>query len=315
MRLPALFLLCLTALPAQTLLVLNKEDSNLAFLDVKTGKVTTTVPVGFQPHEITVSGDGKFAFVSNYGNGPQPGNTISMIDLAAKKELRRVDVSPLGRPHGIFWSEGKVLFTSEANKLIARYDPVANRMDWMLGTGQNTTHMVAVSRDRSQIYTANIGANTITIIDVAKNYEETVVPVGKGPEGFDLSPDGKQLWAAHSQDGGVSIIDLNAKKVTGNFDAGTKRSNRLKFTPDGKTVLISDLAAGELLFIDVATRKVVKKIPAGKSTEGILITPDGATAYVAANGDNVILVVDLKSRSVTGKLEPGKGPDGMALLP
>lgn len=314
MRHIALLLLA-TALPAQTLLVLNKEEATLAYVDLNTGRVTATVRVGFQPHEIAISADHRLAFVSNYGDGSQPGNTISVIDIPGKKELRRVDVSPLGRPHGIFWSDGKVLFTSEANKLIARYDPAANRIDWMLGTGQNTTHMVAVSTDKSQLYTANIGANTITIIDVARNYEETVVPVGKGPEGFDLSPDGRQLWAAHSQDGGVSIIDLASKKVTATFDVATKRSNRLKFTPDGKTVLISDLTAGELLFVDVTTRKVTQKLPTGKATEGILITPDGAKAYVAVNGDNAVLVVDLKSRTVVAKLAPGKGPDGMALLP
>ena len=46
------------------------------------------------------------------------------------------------------------------------------------------------------------------------DWDETVVPVGRGAEGFDVSPDGKEIWAANAQDGTVSIIDVASKKVT-----------------------------------------------------------------------------------------------------
>src|SRR5258708_4167683 len=178
--------------PSTALLVLNKEEGALAIVDPVSGKVVGRVPTGEGPHEMTVSSDGKFAFVGNYGSRT-PGNSISVIDLVAQKELRRVDLGPLRRPHGITFAEGKVYFTAEVNKLIGRYDPATNQIDWLLGTGQNSTHMVLVSS--TQIFTANIGSDSVTVIDRA-NSSETVIPVGKGPEGIDLSPDGKQLWAA-----------------------------------------------------------------------------------------------------------------------
>ena len=77
-------------------------------------------------------------------------------------------------------------------------------------------------------------------------------------------------------------------------------------------MLISDLDAGEVLVVDVPTRKVTKKIPLGRMVEGILMQPDGAKAYVAVNGDNYIAVIDLKSLSMAGKIVTGGGPDGMA---
>ena len=70
-----------------------------------------------------------------------------------------------------------------------------------------------------------------------------MIAVGRGPEGFDLSPDGKELWTAHMGDGGVSVIDIAAKKVVRTIDLGARGPNRLKFTPDGKLVFISELAA------------------------------------------------------------------------
>jgi YVTN family beta-propeller protein len=296
------------------LVVLNKDDATLVIVDPSSGKILGKVATGEAPHEVVVSADGKMAFACNYG-AQTPGTTISVIDLASMKELRRFDVSPLRRPHGVFFSDGKVYFTAELNRAIARYDPASNLIDWLLGTGQVGTHMVYVSADGARMFTANIGSDSITVIERGQNpqaWNETVVPVGKGPEGFDVSPDGKELWAAHSRDGGVSIVDVAAKKVIATIDAATKRSNRLKFTRDGKLALISDLDAGDLVVVDVAARKVSTRLPLGRAPEGILIPPDGDVAYVAVAGDGQVAVVDLKKLEVVRRIDTGRGPDGMA---
>ena len=107
-------------------------------------------------------------------------------------------------------------------------------------------------------------------------WTQTVIAVGKGPEGIDLSPNGREIWSAHSRDGGVSIIDVATKKVTHTINAGTKRSNRIKLTPDGKFALVSDLEAGDLVVLDTAARKEIKRLPLGRMPEGILIPPDGS---------------------------------------
>jgi YVTN family beta-propeller protein len=300
--------------PSSALLVLNKEEATLAIVDLASGKVVGRVPTGEGPHEVAVSSDGKLAFVGNYGSRT-PGNTLSVIDLVGQKELHRVDLSPLRRPHGITFADGKAYFTAETNKAIGRYDPATNKVDWVLGTGQNSTHMVLVSKDLNRIFTANIGSDSITIMERGSgplDWNETVVPVGKGPEAIDLSPDGKELWTAHSRDGGVSVIDVAGRKVVHTMNVVTQRSNRLKFTPDGKRVLISDLGGGELVVIDAPAKKEIKRIKMGRNPEGILVTPDGSRAYVAVAGDNHVAIVDLKTLEVTGQLSTGNGPDGMA---
>jgi YVTN family beta-propeller protein len=302
---------------AQTLIVLNKNDATMSFIDPATGKTLGTVPTGEAPHEAAVSTDGKLAFAANYG-AQTPGNTISVIDIATRREVRKLDVSPLRRPHGLFAHDGKLYFTAEINRAIGRYDPASNQIDWILGTGQAGTHMVLSNKDGSVLFTANIGGDSMSVIERGNNplaWNVTIVPVGKGPEGFDLSPDGKQLWAAHSRDAAVSVIDVATKKVTQTIDAQTKRSNRLKFTPDGAHALISDLDGGELVIIDTATRKVTKRLPLGKQPEGILITPDGSRAFVAIAGDNQLAVVDLKTFEVTSRISTGGNPDGMAWVP
>ena len=298
--------------PTPALLVLNKVDATLAIVDPTSGQVTGKVATGEGPHEVVT--DGTRAFVSNYG-AQTPGGTLSVIDLSSQKEVRRVDLGPLRRPHGLAMADGKIYFTAEVNRLVARYDPSSDRVDWLLGTGQTSTHMVIVHRSGSPVFTTNIGSDTVTVMERGSNplaWNLATIPVGKGPEGFDISPDGGELWAAHSRDGGVSIIDVASKKVTQTLDLRTKRSNRLKFTPDGRLVLISDLDAGDLVVVDAKTRTEVRRLPLGRSPEGVLVVPDGSRAYVAVTGDNYVAVLDLRTLQVTGKIATGTGPDGMA---
>ena len=303
-----------TQAPSPALLVLDKEDNMLSIIDPATSKTVARIPTGEGPHEIAASDDGKLAFVANYG-ARTPGNTISVIDLVAQRELRRVELGALRRPHGITFADARVWFTAEQNRLIARYDPGANQVDWILGIGQNGTHMLVFAKDRSRMFTSNIGSDSITLLERSPDsadWSAMQVSVGKGPEGGDISPDGREYWAANSGDGSISIIDVAAKKVVQTLDVRTGRSNRLRFTLDGKLVLVSDLANNALVVLDATSRKEIKRLNLGRQPEGILIVPDGSRAYVAVAGENAVAVLDFMSLEVTSRIPTGKGPDGMA---
>jgi len=302
--------------PSPALLVLEKSDEKLAIVDPLSLKVVGRVPSGGAPHEVVASDDGKFAYISNYAS-QQLGQlkTLSVVDVAAQKAMPAVDLGALRAPHGLAFADGKVYFTAEANKVIGRYDPASNQVDWILGTGQNVTHMIVLAKDLKTIFTSNIGSDTICVIEPGSGrsgWNVTPIPVGKGPEGFDLSPDGREVWAANSGGGSVSVIDVASKKVTATLDLKTKRTNRLKFTPDGKLVLMSDDEGGEIVFVDTATRKERKRLKVGQGPEGTLVQPDGAKAYVALSRDNAVAVIDLKTLEVTSKIATGKEPDGLA---
>jgi YVTN family beta-propeller protein len=303
-----------TPTPSPALLVLNKAESSLAIVDTATQKVVARIPTGEGPHEIAASADGKLAVVTNYG-AKEPGHSLSVIDLVAQKEIHRLDLGPLGRPHGILFADGKFYFTVELNKLIARYDPASNQLDWLLGVGQNRTHMLVRNKYLNEFFTSNVDSGTVTAIEKSSDpsgWKETNLPVGKAVEGIDISPDDKEVWVANAGDGTVSIIETASGKVIHTFDVRTKHSNRLKFTPDGKLALISDPATGELVIVDAATRTITKMLNVGNGPGGILIVPDGSRAYVALAGDNAVAVIDLHALEVSGKIPTGQGPDGLA---
>ncbi|HTQ55330.1 MAG TPA: hypothetical protein VMI94_12770 [Bryobacteraceae bacterium] len=297
--------------PSPALLVLSKKDLTLSIVDPASFKVVAHMPSGPDPHEVEASTDGKFAYISNYGFGRY--NTITVADLTAQKTVRAIDLGPLRGPHGLQFAGGKLYFTAEAAKVIGSYDPATDKIDWIMGTGQDRTHMLFVFPDLNRIATTNVSSATVTILEKgARDWTETVIPAGKGAEGFDVSPDRRELWAANAGDGTISVIDLAARKVTATLDVHVRSANRLKFTPDGKLVLVSCLASPDLTIIDAATRREIKRVKIGTGAAGILVQPDGARAFVSCTPDDYVAVVDLKTLTVSRRIQAGKGPDGLA---
>ena len=306
--------------PKDLLLALSKHDHTLSIVDPQTLKVIARAPVGADPHEVIASSDGTRAYVSIYGFGRY--HALSVIDLVAQKALPDVDTGALNGPHGITFVGGRVWFTAEGAKAIARFDPTAPKIDWIMGTGQDRTHMLYVTSDEKHIYTTNVSSATVTLLEsvtaagpggqTRTDWSETVVPVGKGDEGFDVSPDGRELWTANAQDGTISIIDLATKKVTATLNANVQSANRLKFTLDGKRVLISMLRGGDLVVYDAASRKEFKRVPIGHGAAGIQMDPSGARAFVACTPDNYVAVIDLETLQVSGHIDVGGEPDGLA---
>ena len=309
------------AVPSPALLVLSKGDTSLAIVDPATLTVVGRAFAGQDPHEVVAAADGRLAFISNYG-GFGPGlHTLSVVDLTTGRPLPPVDLGPLRSPHGLAWAEGKVYFTVEGSKAIGRYDPVAGKVDWVLGLGQRRTHMIVVAKDAKRIVTSNVNSDTISVLEQthggggggpgrgADEWAETHVSVGAGPEGFDVSPDGTPAWAANSHAGTVSVVDLATKTVVDTLTIPTRMANRLKFTPDGRRVFISDLGGTGVVVVDVATRREIKRIPLGRGAAGILMRPDGTRAYVASG--NGVSAIDLSTLTVVGHVETGRGTDGL----
>ncbi len=326
--------------PNETLLALSKRDHTLAIVDPIKLTVVSKVPVGNDPHEVIASADGTTAYVSNYGGGAF--NTLAVIDLTAQKALPEIDLGALRGPHGLIFVGGKLYFTAEAAKAIGTYDPATKKIDWIFGTGQNRTHMVYVFDDLKRIVTTNVSSGTVSFIEKTAgrpmggpppgmapppgaapgargpmgppggDWDQTVIKVGNGSEGFDVSPNGKEMWVANAQDGTVSIIDLAVKRVTSTLNVNARGANRLKFTPDGTHVFVSMLGGPDLLILDAASRQEIKRIPVGHGAAGILMQPDGVRAFVACTPDSYVALIDLKTLTVTGHLDVGPEPDGLA---
>jgi YVTN family beta-propeller protein len=312
-RVKAKALLAAETRPAgATLLIANKGEDTLSFVDTTTRQVLGTTTTGRGPHEVTVTPDGKKAFVANYEG---PGDTISAVDVTARKELRRIPLGEHRGPHGIQASrDGRHVYaTCERSRTVIEMDVATEKIQRAFVTDQNVTHMLVLTPDGKKLYTANIGSGSSTAIDLVAGKVVAQISTGAGCEGIDVTPDGKQVWTTNRAADTLSVIDTATDKVVATLPC-RGFPIRVKITPDGKAALVSCAQANELAVFDVATRKEDRRLSVGAVPVGILIEPNGARAYVANTAADTVAVFDMKMLAVVDRIAAGREPDGLALV-
>ncbi len=290
------------------------RDANaVEILDGDTLKSLARIPVGEGPHEAIVSADGRNAYVANYGPQGKPGNSISVIDLVALKETKRIDLGDLMRPHGLQEVDGKIYFTAEAANSVARLDPATGKVDWRAKTDQIASHMLAVGPRGRAIYTANMVSNSVTVIDASTPEAKVAqIAVGKQPEGITLSPDGKTLWIGHRVDGLISVIDTAAKKVVRTFNVG-QMPLRLAYAPDGKRVYAINPQEGAVVVFDAATFKEVGRINIDGAPVGLSVTPDSKRVFITDLKNGKVFALDAQKLAAIGSLAVETLSDGIGI--
>jgi DNA-binding beta-propeller fold protein YncE len=326
-------ILCASALaqPAQhgSLLVVTKQTHALAIVDGDTLKVIAQVPIGEDPHEVVVGPDGRTAFISNYGEGTL--HTLAAVDLVAHKPLSSIDIRPLRGAHGLKVHDQQLWFTAEGSDALGVLNPATNQVESVLGSGQDKTHLVWVSRDGLKVVASNAVSGTLSLFDrvinhpttvpgapplpasyTAAAWHQTLLQDGTGAEGFDVSPDEREAWVGNDA-GVLTIVNLATNQVEATLEPGVHGANRLKFTPDGGLLLITTHTGKDLVVLDPHTRAVVERIEIEQhGASGIAVEPNGKRAFIACPRDHYVAVVDLNALEMTGKIEAGREPDGLA---
>ena len=296
------------------LLIGNKGEDTVSFVDLGTGQELGRSPTGKMPHEIAISPDGKQAAVVAYGD-----KTIDLFDVASRSKLKTIDLAPNEGPHGIAWlKNGRIVVTTERSQSIAVVDPAAGKVLSSIKTEQPGTHMVAVTSDGTTAYTSNIPAGTVTVVDLARGKKLRDIAVGGRPEGIALSKDELVLWVGDLEGSRVQAFDTDTFDRLAEVKTGSTPI-RVAASPDGKWIVTSNLGAGGITIIDASSRTHVRDVSlsgdekAGQVT--IIFSGDGRRIYAAETGSDVIAEVDLNSGEVLRRLPAGKNGDGLAIAP
>jgi YVTN family beta-propeller protein len=314
---------------AGTLVVANQQGASATILDAATLKTVATVPVGQGPHEVTISTDGRWAVVTNYGVQATPGNTLSVIDLAAESPsvVRTIDLGQYTRPHGAAFVQGgsKLLVTSETTQRLVMVDFISGRIDTAMATNGRGSHMVTVQRDGRRAWTANIADGTVTEFDIDTRSTKRTFAVAPNDEAIAATPGGVQVWVGSNTAKTVTVVNGADARILGTI-SGFGHPYRVGISRTGRAALVSDPPSNRIWVYDVATRKELAQIdiaaqqgvgtPAATAgPEGITFDPIADYAYVTLHGTNQVLALDLRTRKVTGFGSVGAGPDGIGFSP
>jgi DNA-binding beta-propeller fold protein YncE len=305
---------------AQTLLVVNQGDSNLSLVDPTSAKEVATIAEntpGVHGHEIATSADGRTAFMPIYGSTGvgKPGidgHEILVIDLPSRKIVGHIDFGHGVRPHlpVLDPASGLLYVTTELDKTVTIVDPSTRKIVGAVPTGQEESHMLAISHDGKLGYTSNVGPGTVSVLDLVGRKTIAVIPVSGQVQRIAISADDKLVFTADQTKPQLAVIDTATNKVKTwvplpGLGYGTAA------TPDGHWLLVAIPSANQVAVVDLAKMQVAHRIDVATSPQEILIRPDGKVAYVSCNVGGKVAVIDLAQWNVQTLITAGKFADGL----
>lgn len=298
----------LKAMKQQYLLVLNKDENTVMYVDLSTNTVVKTVPVDRNPHEVVISPDGTTAYVTNSG-----GNSLSVLDNRTMQEVKRIDHPDFHFPHGLAIKRdgSKLYLASTRSGKFFVFDLPSLEVRQVISTGQASVHMVSLTPDERHAYIANIASGTLTLFNTETEQVVEHIPVGKGPEGVAIHPNGSGLYVANQHDNNVYVMDVSDHQVLHTLKLGSLPI-RLVFSPDGHYAFVPNRESGDLSIIDCTRPWEVKRIRVGVWPGGVVFNADGTRAYVANNKTNDISIIDVNTLKEIGRIDVGIHPDGIA---
>lgn len=297
---------------------------SVSILDLATGRVTT-LPAGIaDPHEVTVSPDGRWGVVADFGdyqgNHEFDGRRLAVFDLHARRLARIIDLGEYRGPHDLAFlpgSSSRLVVTAQTSRRVLEVDIAAGRVLGATETRGQGSHMLAVAADGRTAFTVNEADGSVSRLDLVARTLVAKHAVAAGPaEAIAVTPDGREVWVGHRSDGTVRVIDGATGRVIASL-GGFVRPDRMHMGADGRFAVIADFGCRRLVVADVAARRILGPIAglAGHRNPVGEVLPDGRTAVVALGPDGAVAMVDLEARRVIARHRIGRRLDGASWGP
>ena len=175
----------------ETIVVVQKGDHSLGYYDFESGEEVERIALAPYPHEFVLSGDRKYAYICHFGvalaeDEGAGGNTISVVDLPARKHVATVDCGDYRRPHGIDLDGKSALYalSEGTSQLLVIGDPFSGKVDRVQPTGGQGSHILRVTQDARLAFSSTMYSATVTAMFLQEPGRAPVtLPVGERPEG------------------------------------------------------------------------------------------------------------------------------------
>lgn len=299
------------------LVVLNKDADSVWYIDAETGEHRGTVETDFNPHEVAVSPDGETSFVTC-----SLGGSLLALDNTERLVRNRFEHEAFDFPHGLAVraSAGELWLVATYSSQVFVFDVDTLELLETFPTHQDKSHMIAFSPDESRAYLANIGSESVTVVDADDRRLVADPIVGEEPEGIAVDPDTGEVLVASQGENRLSRIDPDTLDVETTAILG-ETPIRVVFEPDGRFAYVANRESHDVSVVDTEflrdgdrTPWEVERIPVGRWPGGTVFDADGDRAFVANNKTNDVSVLDVSTRTELDRYETDLHPDGIAYL-
>jgi YVTN family beta-propeller protein len=296
-----------------TAFVTNAGSDSVSVIDISSNTVTTSVPVGFFPTEISASPAGDLVFVPLYSD-----DAIMAIDTSTNSLLNTISLPGGSKPTGIATApSGLVYVVNFSTAVVSIIDPAIMLPIEMVTTGSLFPVNVAVAPNGDYAYIINaVGPKNVKVLDLSTNTLAATINSGNQSLGVAVSPDSSTVYVTNTIQNTISVISTASNTVTatialppGSFPRG------VAFSPDGTHAYVVEQGTSSLSVINVSTHTMTNNIPLTSNSDpfNVAITPDGLFAYVTQTLANSIAVVDLTALTMTTTIDVDTLPFGITI--
>ena len=299
--------------------------NDLVRIDLVSGTVASSVPVGVHPYRPVLSPDGTLLAVSNWGAA-----TVSLVDAATATVVGTVRMAD--HPSDLAFSrDGRTLFVAQSNRnLVAAVDLAARTVARQIsvafgpdGPGTpsadalpdgSTPNALALSPDGKTLYVANADDDAVDVVDtggdVRSGRTRGFIPSGWYPAALALSADGRTLWVANAKGAGSWANAVGGPDPTRKKDKAWKKTR----TIPGTVSRVDVPAAGALAALTArayANRRPAARAAAVAKASAVLPAPGGSSPI-----RHVVYVIreNRTYDQVLGDLPQGNGDPALAIF-
>jgi DNA-binding beta-propeller fold protein YncE len=270
------------------------------------------------PHEFVIAADGRLAYLAHFGvalaeHPGDGGNTVSVVDVAARRRIGTVHCGNYRRPHDVALdARGTLYAVSEGTSyLLFARDPASGGFDGAIPTGGNGSHMVSVLRDGSVAFCSNMESGTVTAVFPSDpNRPAVVLPAGKHAEGSAFDAEERHLYVMNRESAEITIIDVKRLAAVGSVQTPP---GPVRVCRDGERLLVALYHGCGLLVVDLNRPEIQRVIPLPAKAISVGYHPPSKTALLSTHDQRVYLV-DTVANRVIRSFHARLDPDPVAIV-
>ena len=292
----------------------NSESNTVSVISQKTFKVIDTFDTGALPQHVTPAWNLKTLYVDN-----DAGNTLTPIDPRTGKPGTPI---PVEDPYNLYFTpDGKyAIVVAERLKELVFRNPatmaVVHTLSVPMCAGVDHADF---SADGRYMFASCEFAGRMIEVDLKTQTVIRTLTLHDGssaPQDVKLSPDGRTLYAADMDNGGVWEINPRTFKVIGFTETGSG-AHGLYPSRNTKFLYVSNREAGSVSVLSFATNRVVKtwQLPLPASPDMGGVSADGKTLWLSGRYNSVVYAINTITGKLRAEIPVGAGPHGLCVWP
>jgi YVTN family beta-propeller protein len=255
---------------AGTLLVGNKGEHTLSFIDLVTGRELGRAATGNMPHEIAISPDGRLIATT------ERSRSLTIVDTRSDDAVSQVRTDQEGTHMVAVTPDGRRAFTANIGSgTVSVIDLAEGRKLRDIAVG-GQPEGIALTPDGRELWVGDLQGARVQAFDAASFERLAEVRTGDVPIRVVASPDGRWIVTSNVGDGSLTVIDRSAREVARTIRvSGTQEAAQVTilFSADGRRIYAAETGRSEVAEVDFEQGTVLRRIPVGRQGDGLALAP------------------------------------------